>query len=190
VSERVVSAGGPGDVTASANLNRHVDTLTNIGCYNPTQGSGSRWSAYLYNLEVAPNTDAVFAKLLVKLYNDLETTRDKLACRTPAVDTGGAAQLTRAVCSNLKKLWSAGKIKLDKCYLASTQPKSSAGSENCQAFLSQVKLYESALNAATTTPTLDPANRLGELKQRVFVIKHVYADRFLPSIPANGFTNQ
>jgi hypothetical protein len=192
VSERVVTAGGPGAVTDSNSVNKnlHVDTLTNVGCYNPTQISGGRWSMYAYNLEIAPNTDAVFAKLLVSLYNDLYETNARLACRTPAVDTGGSQQLSRTVCANLDKLWKDGKTKLDKCYAASTQPKSSAGAENCQAFITQVKQYETALNAATTSPTLDPANRLGELKQRVYVINHVYYDRFLPSIPVNGFTNR
>jgi hypothetical protein len=190
VSERVVTAGGPASVTDPNNGDRYVDTLVNTGCINPTKGSGERWSMYAYNLEIAPNTDAVFAKLLVSLYDDLQETHDQLACKSPAVDTGGGAQLTRSVCSNLQKQWASGKIKLDKCYKASTEPKSSAGSENCQSFLSQLKGYQSTLNSATTTAALDPANRLGELKARVFVLIHVYNDRFLPSIPKNGFTNR
>jgi hypothetical protein len=138
---------------------------------------------YAYNLEIAPETDAVFAKLLIKLYDDLEQTRARLACGSPAV-------LSKSVCGSLLQAWKAGKGFLDKCFTATTQPKNSKGSENCNSFLSQVNKYQAALNGATTTPALDPANRLGELKQRVFVIKHVHTDRFLPSIPDKGFTLQ
>ena len=51
----------------------------------------------------------------------------------------------------------------------------------------QLKGYQTILNGASTSGP-DPANRLGELKARVNVLFHVYSDRFLPSIPANGFT--
>ena len=63
VSEKVVTAGGPDSFDGPPSLNHHVDTLVNTGCVNPTKVSGERWSMYAYNLEIAPNTDAVFAKL-------------------------------------------------------------------------------------------------------------------------------
>jgi hypothetical protein len=175
----------------STSTNKYVDTMLNTGCYNPTQISGDRWSMYSYNLEIAPNTDAVFAKLLSSLYDDLEETRAELACKQVDTTATRLAPLSsNSVCANLKKLWDSGKTKLDKCVAASTQPKSSAGAENCQSFSSQLKLYQDALNAAAIPPaTQDAANRIGELKSRVLVIFHVYNDRFLPSIPANGFTN-
>ena len=187
VSERVITAGGPGSLappTAGNPDNRYVDMLVNTGCINPTKGSGDRWSMYAYNLEITPNKDDVFAQLLLKLFDDLDKTRAELACKQ--VDTTGAAPLSTKVCSALKTQWSATKIKLDKCYKASIQPKSSAGSENCQAFFTQLKGYQTILNGASTSGP-DPANRLGELKARVNVLFHVYSDRFLPSIPANGF---
>ena len=168
----------------SANKNRYVDMLVNTGCINPTKGSGDRWSMYAYNLEITPNKDDVFAQLLLTLFDDLDETRAELACKQ--VDTTGAAPLSSKVCSALKTQWSAAKVKLNKCYNASIQPKSSAGSENCQAFFTQLRGYQTILNGASTSGP-DPANRLGELKARVNVLFHVYSDRFLPSIPANGF---
>jgi hypothetical protein len=188
VSEKAVTAGGPNSFDGPPSPNHYVDTLVNTGCYNPTKISGDRWSMYAYNLEIAPKTDAVLAKLLVSLYDDLEETRHELTCETHHTG-GGPLPISDSVCSSLKKQWDSGKAKLDKCVKASTQPKSSAGSENCQSFLTQLKGYQSTLNSATTTAALDPANRLGELKARVLVLIHVYSDRFLPSIPKNGFTN-
>jgi hypothetical protein len=188
VSERYVSA-VPGPMVVTTAPVKHVDTMANTGCYNPTKISGDRWSMYSYNLEVAPNTDAVFGKLVVSLYDDVEETRARLACTT--YDAGaGNAPLSNSVCSKLRKLWLAGKAKLDACYSASIKPKSSAGSENCQAFLSQFRLFRDALDAAPIPPaTQDPANRIGEMRKRSFVILHVFNERFLPSIPAEGFTN-
>ncbi len=189
VSEKYVTA-VPGAANVASSVLKYVDTLTNTGCYNPTRISGDRWSMYAYNLEIAPNTDAVFARLLSSLYSDLEETRAELTCKQVDTTATSVAPVSRQACANLKKLWDSGKTKLDKCVSASTQPKSSAGSENCQSFASQLKLYQDALNSLPVPPaSQDPANRLGELKARVAVLFHVYSDRFQPSIPANGFTN-
>jgi len=160
--------------------------MVNTGC-GSTKVSGVRWSLYTYNLEVTPNTDAVFAKLLVKLYDDLEEARAEVACKQ--VDTTGAPPMSASLCSNLRTQWLNGKDKLDKCIGASTQPKQSSGSQNCSGFDSQLTNYQSAVRNATAVGP-DPANRVSEIKARVEVVFAVFRQRFLPSIPANGFTNQ
>jgi hypothetical protein len=187
VSERYVTAGGPGSLTDASNPNRWVDTMVNTGC-GSSKVQGVRWSLYTYNMEITPNTDAVFAKLLVSLYDDLEETRAELACKR-ADAPSGAAPMSASLCSTLRSTWLNGKDKLDKCISASTQPKQSSGSQNCTAFNSQLTNYRnSVINATAVGP--DPANRVSEIKQRVDVIFEVFLKRFLPSIPVNGFTNQ
>ncbi len=183
---------------------QYVDMLTNIGCRNPTKTSGVRLSLLPYNLEIAPDTygptilsaqlsvttrnDAVFARLVQSLYGDLEYVRRELACKQ--VDTGGgpAPPLSASVCNKLSSAWLNGKVKLDKCVNAAFQPKQSAGDENCQSFVSQLTNYRASLPA--TTSASDVANRLGELKMRVDVIRHVFDTRFLPSIPTAGFCRE
>lgn len=184
---------------------QHVDMLTNIGCRNPTKTSGDRLSLLPYNLEIAPDTyapttasavpmvtfgnDAIFARLLQSLYGDLEYVRRELACeQVDPVANGGPAPITASVCGTLANTWSNGKFKLDKCINAAFQPKQSAGDENCQAFVSQLTNYRTQL--PTTTAPSDVANRLGELKVRVDVIRHVFDTRFLPSIPTGGFCRE
>jgi hypothetical protein len=185
VSERFISAGGPGTLADASNPNRYVDTLLNTDCFNPTKVSGTRWSLYPYNLEVTPNTDAVFAKLLIRLYDDLEETRAELACTQR--DTTGAAPMSTSLCSTLASQWANGKDKLDKCISASTQPKQSSGDQNCSAFRSQLTNYRSTVSSATAVGP-DPANRVSEVKVRAEVVLTFFDQRFLPSIPLNGFT--
>ena len=79
-------------------------------------------------------------------------------------------------------------MKLDSCVNAAFQPKQSAGDQNCQSFVTQLTNYREAL--PTTTSPSDVANRLGELKVRVDVIRHVFDTRFLPSIPVVGFCRE
>jgi len=184
---------------------QYVDMLTNIGCINPTRTSGERLSLLPYNLEIAPDTygptilspipsvtmgnDAVFARLVQSLYDDLEYVRRELACKqVDSVPSGGPAPLPTSVCVTLANTWQNGLQKLDKCIEAAFQPKQSAGDENCQSFVSQLTNYRASL-PATTSPS-DVANRLGELKVRVDVIRHVFNTRFLPSIPAAGFCRE
>jgi hypothetical protein len=66
------------------------------------------------------------------------------------------------------------------------QPKQSAGDQNCQAFVSQLNNFENTLDGAMLFG-MDPANRKGELKARTLVIRHLYEERVVPSIPADGF---
>jgi hypothetical protein len=190
VSEKFVTAGGPGQVDDRTNPNRYVDVLLNTGCFNPTRGAGTRWSLYSYNLEVSPDTDAVFARLLAKLYDDLEETRSLLACRSvDSVMPGTGAPLRPSTCNSLAAQWSAGKTLLDQCLASANQPKAASFAADCQAYATQLGVYQATLNAAVRLGP-DTANRIGELKARVLTLQHLYADRFLPSVPLDGFSNQ
>jgi hypothetical protein len=183
---------------------QYVDMINNTGC-GTTKTQSGRLSLLPYNLEIAPDTygptilspnpsvtfgnDAVFARLVQSLYDDLEYVRRELACKqVDPVPNGGTPPLTSATCSNLAAVWANGKIKLDKCILAGFQPKQSAGDENCQSFVSQLTNYQNSL--PVNTAPQDVANRLGELTVRARVIRHVFDTRFLPSIPAAGFCRE
>lgn len=200
VSERYRTTDIDGDGDAE-----HVDMPTNVGCINPTKTQGTRLSLLPYNLEVTPDTygptaqsadksvtvgnDAVFARLIQSLYGDLEFVRREMACiQVDSSPAGGPAPLAASVCSALAAKWLNGKVKLDKCIEAAFQPKQSSGDENCQSFASQLTNYRASLPA--TTALSDVANRLGELKTRVDVIRHVYDTRFLPSITTAGFCRE
>ena len=195
VSETYVSIGG-----------QHVDTLINSDC-GSSKTVKSRWSIVPYNTEITPCTyngdaldvwvsdgscpvggpetpdDAVFAKLLLSLYDDLGDSLNQLACVD--VDGGGSAPLSPSDCATLNATWVNGKDKLDKCWDATQQPKQSSGSQNCQSFETQLAGFSSTL-AGFAPFGPDPANRKGELEARVTVLFHLYFERFVPSI-GDGF---
>jgi hypothetical protein len=185
----------------------YVDILVNSDC-GSTRISDGRWSLKPYNTEITPCTwsedpllwmsdgscavgvadeidDAVFAKLLLSLYSDFGDALEQLACVD--ADVGGAdAPLSPSVCGTAQSQFANGFDKLEKCWDATQQPKQSSGSQNCQAFVSQLDGLRSTI--ATASPFgPDPANRVGELQARLNIITHVYEDRFVPSIPADGF---
>lgn len=193
VSEVYISTGGS-----------YVDTLTNSGC-SSTKTTGVRLSLLPYDLELSPDTwgpkfgsttpgltvgnDAVFARLMQKLFDELGYAQRELACKqVDPVPSGGTPPLSAADCSALASIWSNAKQKLDKCIAAGFEPKQSAGDENCQSFVSQLNNFRTRLPAAT--PAQDTANRVGELKARSITLLHVYSQRYLPSIPANGFCRE
>jgi hypothetical protein len=198
VSERYRSRDIDGD-----NLGEFVDTLTNVGCRNPTRTLQKGISLVPYNLAINPDTygptiltpvktvtegnDAVFARLVQSLYDDLEFVRRELACKLADAQSG-QPPISASVCNTLASKWANGKIKLDKCIDAAFQPKQSTADENCQSFVSQLTNYRSTIPA--TTPTRDIANRVGELKMRVDVIRHVYDTRMLPSMTTAGFCRE
>jgi len=93
--------------------------------------------------------------------------------------------LASGTCGNLETKWFAADEKLQRCITGSTYPRQSEAVNNCQSFLSQLGQYESALPMAPLGQ--DPANRLGELKARVKVLRYVFQQHFVPSIPPNGF---
>jgi hypothetical protein len=199
VNERYRSTSIDGD-----NTGEYVDTLTNIGCRNPTKTLQKGISLIPYNLAVNEDTygftvlspavkvvtegnDAVFARLVQNLYDDLEFVRREEACKT--VDaTSGQPPISSSVCNTLASRWANGKIKLDSCIDAAFQPKQSTADQNCQSFLSQLSNYRAAIPA--TTPVRDIANRVGELRMRVDVINHVFTTRTLASMTTAGFCRE
>jgi hypothetical protein len=202
VSEKAPSVGG-----------RFVGEITNVDCENPSMSEEVSFSVLPYTLEASPHTyswvigadgrvpplavrqssrrlvldnDAVFAKLVRQLYDDLETIRSTYVC-----PTGGTALVSPAsLCSTLKSIYDNADDKLNKCIEAAYAPKQSRGSENCQSFLSQLGNYLASVPANTLS--IDTANRAGELKSRARTLAHIFQTRFLPSIDAttNGFCKE
>lgn len=207
VSEIYENVGGP------TSVHEYVDMLENVGCGSEIR-YGGRLSLLPYDLEITPDTyaptaadgapvkytrnnDAVFARLLQKLYGDLHEVQTRYACAAAdlapelladAPTSSALRPLPEGTCASLESTWQNGLIKLNKCVNAAFQPKSSAGDENCQSFVSQLSNYRSRIPA--TTSASDIANRTGELKVRVEVLFYVYNTRFLPSIPADGFCRE
>ena len=147
VSEKFINAGGPGLVQDRTNPNRYVDTMLNTGCFNPTKGAGTRWSLYTYNLEISPNGQGVFGKLLSSLYDDLEEARAQLACR--AVDKalpGSAAPMRATACATLASQWTLGRALLTQCLASAQAPKAASFVADCQAFRTQLGVYQVAAN--------------------------------------------
>jgi hypothetical protein len=202
-------------VAGASPVGVHVARAVNSDCRNPTQVEGDRLSLIPYNLRLTPttyapkyttaapngpvglteNNDAVFARLVQSLYQELEDVRRDYACvardtldGSPLTSTNQAAPLSRRTCDSLAAVWANGKPKLDKCIAAAFDPKSSAGDENCQSFVSQLENFRAGVPAGVTAT--DFANRAGELRTRASAIRHVFLTRFLPSIPANGFCRE
>jgi hypothetical protein len=162
----------------------NVETLVNDGCSNPDGVTSKRFSYYAYTMEVVPEGDGIYANLVRDLFDELLHAQQQTACRPY---DGSVAPLDRdTTCVNLTSKWDGAYQKLDRCIVGSTYPRQSEAVNNCQSFLSQLGQYESALNAS---PRLgqDPANRIGELKARVKVLRYVFQQHFVPSIPPNGF---
>ncbi len=195
VQEDVVTTVSERFLTVSNGVAGNIDTLVNTGC-GGAAGSGSRWSIYTYDVEMNPDTvavvngtkylstndDAVFAKLLDGLYDDLGRTQNDYVCG------GLGTTVLTAACPTLLSGWLNGRDKLTKCIGASTQPKQSSGDQNCTAFRSQLANYQSTLDAVGPAPAgQDIANRIGELESRAKIVSFIFEQRFLPSIPEDGF---
>jgi len=203
VSERHESWDDPGEGPDP----QHVTSLTNSEC-GSIRSRQSTWSLKPYNLGVTPCTfdatsdtrwegdgycvvepagmdeievvdDAVFGKLLLELYDELGGTIDQFVC--PA--TGALA--SPSDCSSLESRYQNALQKLDGCWDASQQPKSSSGAQNCQSFLSQLTALQSDALALPPNPA-DTANRIGEAQARIASLFHVY-DFYALSIPDDGF---
>jgi len=215
VSERYIAPGGPNGLAATVidpvsgspvpNKRRYVDTIVNSGCGTTKTKIGS-FSLIAYDLEIAHNPtagddqDDVFARLVVKLFDDLQLTQTQLACpsgvdRAATSTLPASDPLTDGQCASLNSVLLNAQDKLNKCVAATRQPKTSAVDQNCQAFETQFSSYRAQLAgvpavAATLDPakTLDPANRIGELKARAETLWLVYGERFLPSVPMGGYT--
>jgi hypothetical protein len=193
-SELALSVGG-----------RHVDKLINVGCENPTKVSGDRLSLYSINLEVVPDTfgptiksgkpkltldnDAVFARLVQTLWKDLGETKARYACRqADPAPSGGTAPLSKPVCKQLASLWTGARNRINQCVKTTFKPAGAQQAKACARAIDGVVAFEAALPASPTGP--DPFNRLGELKTRVTVFRHVWDERFLQSIKPGGFCRE
>jgi hypothetical protein len=178
------------DSTADPTGLQYVETLVNDGCFNPDGVTSKRFSYYAYNLEVVPDGDGVYWQMVRSLFDDILATQRKTACVAYGLDgpaTGGLLPpLGTASCNNLEQKWFGADDKLLKCLTGTTYPRQSEAVNNCNAFLSQLGQYEAALNASPRWGQ-DPANRIGELKARVKVLRYVFQQHFVPSIPPNGF---
>lgn len=195
---------------------RYADTLANVGC-GSVKGSYSRLSILPYDLQISPDTygktivsgtpvltqgnDAVFARLVDSLFNDLGQAQARLACKP--VDSA-ATPLPYSTCNTLAGKWAEARYKLDVCLDSTFQAIAASGYGTStrhggsslpssrpyctQYFPERLAAFNSALPLAAQGS--DVANRLGELKSRVKVLQHLYATRFLPSIPAGGFCRE
>jgi hypothetical protein len=203
VSERFPTVGGPTGQTNTPYVNgnvtgtgrEHVEMLLNGGCFNPTTApkTGSRISLYAYGMQPKPNPlkpERTYTDLVAKLFYDLIDTQNRLACTNvdaevvldnPPVNP----PLRPATCDSLFASWDNARDKLEKCFLATNEPKSSAGDQTCNAFNSQMTNYIGSVEGAARWGD-DPANRIGELASRGRVIQHVFNDHFLPTIPPGG----
>jgi hypothetical protein len=206
VSERYIAPGGPYGLAETVpnssapeqNKHRYVDTIVNSGCGTTKTKIGS-FSLIAYDLEIAWNPtddddqDDVFARLVVKLFDDLRLTQAQLACpsgvdRAATSTLPGSDPLTDGQCATLNSVLLNAQDKLNKCVSATQQPKTSAVDQNCQAFATQFSSYRTQLgDVLAVSAMLDPANRIGELKARAETLWHVYDKRFLPSVPVGGF---
>lgn len=183
---------------------QYVDLLLNTGCGSSAIKSAG-FSLFSYNLEVTPDTylpgrtiggvldevvednDAVFARLLGKLFYDLDYVANHYACASNA-DVAGSRPISLTKCTTLLSALANAGDKLGKCIDATYQPKQSASNQNCTSFVQQIGSFRQTLEAADPGPVgSDPANRIGELFVRHEVMMHVYGTRFVPSIPSGGF---
>lgn len=194
-----------GSEVARSVAGRHVDTIINTGCVNPTKVKGNRLSLYSI-LEmtrdtygptiksskplVTVNNDAVFARLVESLWKDLGEIRANYACKqADPTPSGGLAPLSAALCNKLAARWSDANKKIKDCVVKTFKPITGAALGICEKARDElVVAFETALPATTTGP--DPFNRLGELRGRVEVFKHVWDTRFLPSLELAGFCRE
>lgn len=169
--------------------------LINSGC-GSSRGSGDRWSLIPFDLGFTPDTfeppntvmendDAVFAKLLLSLFDDLAQSVNELAC--VAADGQASPPLSNGQCTDFNARLTNTLDKLDKCIDAAiAPPKESVLNQTCQAYQSQFDSLRSIV-ASFTLAGQDPANRIGEAQARIIVIDNVFTNLFFPSIPEDGF---
>ena len=185
---------------------RYIDAIINVGCITPTKVAGTRLSLYSINFEMAKDTygptinsnkpkltlnnDAVFARLVESLWTDLGEIRANYACKqADPTPSGGQAPLSAAVCNTLAARWSDANKKINDCIVKTFKPITGLALGICELARDEyVVAFEAALPAAATGP--DPYNRLGELRGRVEVFKHVWDTRFMNSIKINGYCRE
>jgi hypothetical protein len=200
ISENRLTVGGP-----DAGATSLAGMISNTNC-GSTRGSGPETSIFIFNLEpttslapkvgttaakVEPSGEDVltYARLLVSQFYDLYDAQRFTA--KVDVDGNAAPPLPAPVVAQLENTLESARDKLSKCLAAANFPKQSEALRNCNSFDSAMDNY---LNVLATVPACvvgqpcnDVANRRGELKARVLAIRFVKNQRFLPSVPSNGF---
>ena len=207
VASQAAASGTFQTATAPASpATRFVDMLVNTSCENPTAGAGTRWSLYPYNLEInptgfkpngllaanAPSGADVYALLLRSLYYDLRFALDSTA-RTNVPQDGNAAGTTTPLSTSdgntLSASWLNGDDKLTKCIEASYGQQNATETGPARHLSQSTVRFRSEPDRSRSCGS-DPANRVGELKARLEVFRHVLRSQFLPSIPADtGFND-
>ena len=183
--------------------NDYRDTIINDGC-GGSKGQAPELSLVPINLMIAPDTygpqstsntqsvtennDAVFARLVEALYDDLNRSRAQLACT--AFDGGGAPPLASPDCNDLASKWSTGKTLLNSCVSSAFSGQSTTTTNNCNAFRTQLAVYRTTVGALSPNPLNDPANRIGEQKARVATLTRIFEERFVPSILPKGWCRE
>jgi len=185
ISENYRTVGGPATLS-------YADVLGNSGCAS-SKIIGAGFSIYAFNLEVfSVNPQIVFAQQVYSLYYDLYDALALTACSVvPEDGNNGQQPLPATACTSLYNNWESTRDKLDKCLTAANAPKQSEAIRNCQSANSQLDNFEATLRqvpaCVTGQPCRDLANRRGDLLSRLRTFRHMFNDRFLPSVPANGF---
>jgi hypothetical protein len=172
--------------------NDYRDTIVNDGC-GTTKTKPPALSLFPINLQFAPDTygpqstsntqsvtldnDAVFARLVESLYDDLNRSRAELACTK--IDDPTLPKPPIEDCSTLAGIWSTGKNLLNSCVSAAFSGKTT----DCANFRDKLVTYGNSIGGAS--PDNDPANRIGEQKARVAALIRIFDERFLPSILPN-----
>jgi hypothetical protein len=191
ISETVETVVGPDSDALPGPTLGHGDILGNIGCGSVKKG-GSTMSLLIYNAELTEKSEVVFARQVKSLFYDLYWSLAKTACNRVESD-GNPANTTPfsgTTCTTLSDKWEGARDKLSKCLLAADFPKQSEAIRNCQSFDSALDTYlatVTATPACTVSSCNDLANRRGDQMVRVRVLKHLLNDRFLPSVPSDGF---
>jgi hypothetical protein len=210
ISEYDLTVGGPSGLT-------YTDMLVNNGCGSGKNVSAG-WSMFIFNLEMSENPtsafdlenldvprelEITFAQQVVGLfYKDLYDALKLTACSS-VTRAGSPVSLPPAfsasTCTALYNQWNGARDKLDKCITGSDSPKTSEAVRNCQSFNSQLDGLEASLRAVPPcqkSPTQanpdnckDQANRRGEMLGRVATLRDVFNNKFLPSVPSNGFVS-
>jgi len=188
-------------------------SMSNQDCFNPTRSrSGgismfpvnfelnpwpaTEWEDGVWRSDICPGTsscdfdDAVFAKLYVKLYDELRAHLNELACTTTD-EPSLIEPLSAARCAALESNWLNGKSKLTRALENSIIPEPegncSGGSRNFGSVASQLQNYGNLL--VDPDPALGPfgpdlANRGGEQSARVDTLVNILHNMLLPSIPS------
>jgi hypothetical protein len=131
----------------------------------------------------------VFARMVQSLWKDLGEVRAQYACKqADPVPSGGTAPLSSSVCKKLASAWSLADLKIGLCINEFFDTPDGNSYGICDYARDLIEAFGQKLPAAATGP--DVYNRLGELRSRVEVMKHIWDERFVKSLKAAGFCRE